>query len=79
MVKTFNVSFPQELVKEVDRVAKQESMSRSEMLRAATKNYLDWLRDWRQLQRYGRERAKELGIRPKDIERLIDEVRADER
>lgn len=75
MTKTFNISFPQELVKEVDRVAKRESMSRSEMIRMATRAYLDWTLQWKAIQNEGRARAKRLGIKPSDVERLVHEVR----
>ena len=75
MAKTFNVSFPTELVKEVDRIAKKESMSRSEMTRMATRAYLDWTLDWEMFQKEGRARAKRLGITPRDVERLVHEVR----
>jgi metal-responsive CopG/Arc/MetJ family transcriptional regulator len=75
MPKTFNISLPEPLVAAIDRRAKEENRSRSEVLRAAALSYLDWWRDWRELHRYGRAQAKKLGIKPKDIERLIAEVR----
>jgi metal-responsive CopG/Arc/MetJ family transcriptional regulator len=75
MAKTFNISFPQELLREVDRVAKREARSRSEVIRGATRTYLDWIRDWEELQKESRARAKRLGIRPRDVERLVHEVR----
>ena len=34
-------------------------------------------REWRELLRYGERRARELGIRPEDVERLIAEYRAE--
>ena len=36
-------------------------------------------REWRELLRYGERRARELGIRPEDVERLIAEYRAEVR
>ena len=33
--------------------------------------------EWRQLFRYGEERAREFGIRPEDVARLIEEYRAE--
>ena len=34
-------------------------------------------REWRELLRYGERRARELGIRAEDVERLIAEYRAE--
>ena len=34
-------------------------------------------REWRELLRYGERRARELGIRPEDVVRLIAEYRAE--
>lgn len=79
MTKTFNISLPEPLVAEIDARAKEENRSRSEVLRAAALSYLDWWRDWQELQHYSRARARELGIKPKDIERLIAEVRTGQR
>jgi metal-responsive CopG/Arc/MetJ family transcriptional regulator len=79
MAKTFNVSFPQELVQEVDRTAKRESRSRSEVIREATRAYLNWWRDWEKLHRYGRQQARKLGIKESDVDRIVHEFRAEER
>ena len=38
---TVNISFPKQLLKEVDRVAKNEARSRSEMLREAARQYVE--------------------------------------
>ncbi|MGQ0549046.1 MAG: ribbon-helix-helix domain-containing protein [Armatimonadota bacterium] len=77
MARTFNISLPEKLVKELDRRAKAESRSRSEVLRAAALAYLNWWKDWRALRVYGRRKAKRLGLRPTDVGRLIREVRED--
>jgi predicted transcriptional regulator len=78
MAKTFNISLPEKLVEELDRRARAENRSRSEVLRAAALAYLNWWKDWRALRVYGRKRAKQLGLRPKEVGRLIREVREDQ-
>lgn len=74
--RTFNISLPEQLVKALDRRAREEARSRSEVLRAAALAYLDWWEQWKELQAYGRRQARRLGLRPKDVERVISEIRA---
>ncbi len=74
--RTFNVSLPDPLVKALDRRAREEARSRSEVLRAAALAYLEWGAQWRALRTYGRRQARRLGLRPADVERLISESRA---
>jgi metal-responsive CopG/Arc/MetJ family transcriptional regulator len=73
--RTFNISLPNQLVKALDRRAREEARSRSEVLRAAALAYLDWWKQWRQLQTHGRRQARRLDLHPRDVERLISEVR----
>ena len=73
--RTFNISFPNQLVKALDRQAREESRSRSEVLRAAALAYLEGWAQWRRLQSYGRRQAGRLDLRPRDVERLISELR----
>ncbi len=73
--RTFNISLPNQLVKALDRRARQECRSRSEVLRAAALAYLEWCAQWRRLRNYGRRQARRLDVRPRDVERLISELR----
>jgi len=75
--RTLNISMPQRLVEALDRRARAEARSRSEVIRAAALSYLQWWADWRALQAYGRRRARRLGVRPQGLERLIAQVRAE--
>lgn len=74
--RTFNISLPDPLVKALDRRAREEARSRSEVLRAAALAYLEWGAQWRTLQTYGRRQARRLGLLSADVERLISESRA---
>ena len=77
--RTLNISLSNELLKALDRRARAEARSRSEVIRAATLAYLEWWDRWRALRGYGRQQAKALGIRPGDVNRLIREVRSKKR
>ena len=66
-VTKINISIPQEILDEIDRVSKEENLSRSELLRLAFKIYVDVLKEER------REKKKQ-----KSIEKAIevqDEIR----
>ncbi|MFW6131052.1 MAG: ribbon-helix-helix domain-containing protein [Candidatus Aminicenantaceae bacterium] len=51
-----NISIPQEILDEIDRVSKEENKTRSELLRMAFKIYLDVLKEER------REKKKQKSI-----------------
>jgi metal-responsive CopG/Arc/MetJ family transcriptional regulator len=74
-IRSINISLPNQLVKALDRRAREESRSRSKVLRAAALAYLEWWEQWQRLQNYGRQKARRLEVRPRDVERLISELR----
>jgi metal-responsive CopG/Arc/MetJ family transcriptional regulator len=73
--RTFNIALPEQLVKALDRQAREEARSRSEVIRAAALAYLEWGTQWRSLQAYGRRQTRRLSVRPADIEHLVSETR----
>lgn len=77
--KTVNISLPHDLARELDRRAKAERRSRSEVIRAATRKYLTWWKEWQSLQAYWRGKAAELGIKPRDVETIIRAYRKQHR
>lgn len=75
-VKTINVSFPPELLKEIDRKAKEEYRSRSELLKDATLMYIQTKNNWQVLQKDLSTKAKKMGIKSQeDIEEMVDSLR----
>ncbi len=76
--KTISVSLPPEMLKEAERVARAEGRTRSELVREALRHYIR-AREWEEISAYGRARARELGIREKDVDRIIHEYRAEQR
>ncbi len=73
---TVTFSLPPEMAVQVDRLAEREGRSRSELVREALRRYIDDA-EWRRLLAYGERRARDLGIGPEDVERLVDEYRAE--
>ncbi len=74
-IATVNISFSKQLLKDIDAVAQEEARSRSELLREATRMYIERKRRWKNIFAFGRSEAKRLGLQPADIERAIQRVR----
>lgn len=73
---TITFSLPPELAERLDQQRKQVGCTRSEFLRQAVRRYLEEY-EWRQLLRYGEQRARTLGIVPEDVGTLVEEYRAE--
>ena len=74
--KVITFSLPPEMAEQVRQVMQEEGRTMSELIREALRLYIDD-REWRSLLHYGQRRARELGIAPEDVERLLDEYRAE--
>lgn len=74
--KTITFSLPPELVERVNNVVAQQGSSRSEFLRMAGVRYIEE-QEWRQLLQYGERKAREEGIGPEDVARLVEEYRSE--
>ena len=70
--KTITFSLPPDMADRVDEATKQQGRSRSGFIREAVLRYIEEC-EWRQLLRYGEERAREKGIGPEDVARLVEE------
>lgn len=68
------ITLSPKLYKLAERIAAEEGRTRSEFVREAIRKYA-WERSWKKLQDLGAQKAKEMGIKEEDIERLIDEGR----
>ena len=72
--KTITVSLPAKVVEELDKMAREENTTRSQILRTAIDQYSRSGRIWKQIYKWGEEAAKELGIKTEeDVDRLIHE------
>jgi len=72
--KVVSLSLPPDLAREVERVAKQEGRTKSELFREAFRRYVED-RQWRALQRYGRGRVQSRGLSEADVERTVRDYR----
>jgi CopG family transcriptional regulator / antitoxin EndoAI len=69
---TVNISFQKELLKQIDTISKEESRSRSEIIREAARMYIERKERWKRIFSFGEELQKKTGISEEDI---ISEVR----
>jgi CopG family transcriptional regulator/antitoxin EndoAI len=72
--RILSLSIPPELLRQAERVAKEEGRTKSELFREALRRYLEERR-WRALQRYGQTQMRRLGLTETDIERAVEESR----
>ena len=77
--KPITVSLPTDLLRETQRVAREEARIRSELIRDARRQYLA-SRRWQRLRQWGAETVERLGLKSEaDLQRLLDGVRAGRR
>jgi predicted transcriptional regulator len=65
---TVNISFQKDLLDSIDKVAREESRSRSELIREAARTYIDRKNKWKNIFAFGDRQAKKLGLTEKDIQ-----------
>jgi metal-responsive CopG/Arc/MetJ family transcriptional regulator len=75
--KLVTISLLPDLLKEAERLAKEENRTRSEFFREAIRRYIEE-KKWERIYRYGRLKAQEQGLTEEDVERLVDEERAEQ-
>ena len=65
-----NISVPQDMARRIEKVAKEENSTKSELLRQAFRVY-EFRRDWARIKAIGRETARRMGIKSyEDVERI---------
>ena len=69
------ISLPPELLREIDQAVDETGWPREILLQAAVRRLVKSERRWRELQRYGQERARALGLlTEEDIEAFLDSL-----
>ena len=74
--KLITISLMPEFMEEIEKLAKEERRTKSELVREALRRYIAE-KELRRLQRYGLKKAGELGLKEEDVPRLVDEYRAE--
>jgi predicted transcriptional regulator len=74
MEHTENLSLPDALQAEIEKVARAQERTVNEVLAEAVDRYIKE-KQWQSLKSYGRQKARERGIKESDLPRLIAESR----
>jgi len=68
--KIINISVPEEMQKQINKLAKEENKTKSELLKEAFKAY-KFRKDWAKIRLLGEQTAKRMGIKSyDDVERI---------
>lgn len=70
--RTVTISLPPALAREVDRVARAERRSRSELLREAFRQYVARLERWERIFAAGAQAARRARISEADVVRAVE-------
>ncbi len=73
MNQTVNISFEKALLKEIDKIAKREHRSRSELIREAARAYIEKKFKWDRIFEIGSVVSQKAGITEESV---IDEIKA---
>ena len=73
--RTVNISFEDDLLREIDRAARRESRSRSEFLREAARAYIQRRERWDRIFAMGRGAARRKKLSPDDVSHEIGSYR----
>ena len=74
--RIINMSLEESLYKDVDRLARESGVSRSQVLREALQHYVAAETRWKEVLAVGEESARRSGVTSdSDVERLVHEYR----
>ena len=69
---TVNISFQKDLLEQIDDVAKEESRSRSGLIRETARLYIERKKKWKDIFAYGQSQRTDRNLAVEDVE---DEIR----
>ena len=72
---TVNISFQDSLLNDIDRVARNEARSRSELLREAARTYIRRTERWTGIFALGQQIVRKRGLTPTDVSKEIKAYR----
>ena len=73
--RTVNISFNEELLRRIDEVARQESRTRSDLIRESARSYIERKQKWTRIFDFAERQAAERNITEGDIGREIKKYR----
>ncbi len=74
-VSTVNISFQEDLLSQIDKVAKNEARTRSELIREAARIYIERKKKWESIFAYGESLSSKYKFTEKDVNKEIQKHR----
>jgi len=74
-VATVNISFQEDLLGQIDRIAKNEARTRSELIREAARIYIEKKKKWESIFAYGESLSSKYKLTENDINEEIQNHR----
>ena len=72
---TVNISFKENLLEQIDKIAQEESRTRSELIREAARLYIERSKKWEDIFNFGNEQVLKQGLLEEDINKEIKKFR----
>jgi len=76
---TVNISFQEGLLRQIDETAREESRSRSELIREAARMYIERKKRWKDIFVFGEKQVRRLRLSEGDVESEIGAYRRSKR
>ena len=73
--RTVTVSLPPTLIRDIDRLARSEGRTRSELFREAVRQYVRRVERWNQIFAFGEELAKQQRLTEQDVIKAVRQRR----
>lgn len=70
-----NISFQKDLLAQIDETAKEDSKSRSELIRVAARLYIEQKKKWKDIFAWGQSQRIDRDLAIEDVEREISACR----
>ena len=74
-VSTVNISFQDDLLFQIDQIAKNEARTRSELIREAARIYIEKKKKWESIFSYGKSLAEKYKFTEDDVNKDIENYR----
>jgi metal-responsive CopG/Arc/MetJ family transcriptional regulator len=74
-VSTVNISFQEDLLSQIDKIAKDEARTRSELIREAARIYIERKKKWESIFAYGDSLSSKYKFTEDDVNKEIQKYR----
>ena len=78
-VSTVNISFQEDLLSQIDRIAQNEARTRSELIREAARMYIERKKKWESIFAYGESLASKYKFTEDDVNKEIRKYRKEKK